>query len=82
MPAAIASSIAGMPSSVAGILIITLGRSTRSHSSWAWRRVASVSKATPGSTSSETKPSAPPASSQTGRMTSQASCTSLTASVR
>ena len=30
IPAAIVSSIAGMPSSVAGILIITLGRSTRS----------------------------------------------------
>ncbi len=76
MPSAIASSIAGTPSSVPGILIITFGRSTRFHSSRACSSVFCVSWASDGSTSSETKPSAPPACSQTGRSTSQASWTS------
>ena len=76
MPAAIASSIAGTPSSVPGILTIRLGRSTRSQKSRACATVFSVSCAKAGSTSSETKPSAPCASSQTGRSTSHASWTS------
>ena len=76
IPAAIASSMAGTPASVPGILIIRLGRSTRSQYSCACLRVASVSCAKAGSTSSETKPSAWSASSQTGRSTSHASCTS------
>ncbi len=65
MPAAIVSSIAGTPASVPGILTIRLGRSTRSQYSRACLMVASVSCAKAGSTSSETKPSAPSASSQT-----------------
>jgi hypothetical protein len=79
IPLAIASSIAGTPSSVPGILIIRLGRSTRCQKSRAWASVASVSCAKAGSTSSDTKPSAPPAPSQTGCRTSQASWTSVIA---
>ena len=59
MPAAMASSIAGTPSSVPGILTIRLGRSTRPQKSRACATVVSVSCASAGSTSSETKPSAP-----------------------
>ena len=40
MPAASVAVIAGTPSAVAGILIITFGRSSRSHSSCAWAIVA------------------------------------------
>ena len=54
MPSYSACSIAGRPSSVPGILIIRLGRSTRPQYSLAWAIVLSVSKARSGSTSSET----------------------------
>ena len=79
-PEATDSSIAPTPSSVPGIFTIRLGRSTRPQKSRACSVVLPVSWATAGSTSSDTKPSAPPASSHTGRSTSQASCTSLIAS--
>ena len=51
--------MAGSPASVAGILIITLGRSTVFHKSRALVTVASVSKASRGSTSMDTRPSRP-----------------------
>ncbi len=51
--------IAGRPGLVAGILISTLGRSTIFHRSAAWAVVPSVSMASPGSTSIETRPSTP-----------------------
>ena len=53
-PRAIASSIAGRPSRVAGILISTFGRSTWSCSAIACSNVSSVLFASVGSTSSET----------------------------
>ena len=53
-------SIAGQPSRVPGILIITLGRSTAFQSRRASFTEPSVSRATPGETSSDTNPSAPP----------------------
>src|SRR3954449_5313134 len=53
MPSKIACSIAGSPSSVPGILIITLGRSTRRQYSRTCARVASVSCAPWRSTSRE-----------------------------
>ena len=52
--------MAGMPSCVAGILIMTFGRPTWPWSSAAWRTVSSVSWARSGETSSETNPSRPP----------------------
>src|SRR4051812_12572197 len=78
MPAAIESSIAFRPGSVAGILMNTFGRSTILLSRRACSIVFSVSKAMLGSTSSETHPSRP--SSHRGRRMSQAFWTSVTAS--
>ena len=63
MPAPIAAVIASRPSMVAGILIITLGRSTLSHSAWACSIVRSVSWARSGATSIDTRPSYPPLAS-------------------
>ncbi len=57
MPAAMVSSIAGMPSSVAGILIRTFGRPRRSNSAAACLIVDSVSWARSGDTSIEMNPS-------------------------
>ncbi len=58
-PCAVSARMAGMPSGVAGTLIMTLGRPTR----WARRSpsetVFSVLVASSGSTSSETRPSTP-----------------------
>ena len=54
-----ASSIAGMPSRVPGILIMTLGRSTRFQSDLAMATVPAVSLASNGETSRLTKPSLP-----------------------
>src|SRR5918912_896187 len=78
-PSERASSIAGTPSSVPGILIIRFGRSTRRQNSRACSSVASVSWARAGSTSSDTKPSPPCCSSQTRRSTSHAERTSVIA---
>ena len=54
IPSNSADSIAGMPSGVAGILIIRFGRSTRSQYMWACSSVPSVSCASRGATSQET----------------------------
>ena len=78
MPAAIDSSIAFSPGSVAGILMKTFGRSTILLRRRASSIVFSVSKAMFGSTSSDTQPSRP--SSHRGRRMSQAFLTSVTAS--
>ena len=61
--AAIEARMAGSPSTVAGILIITLGRSTAFHRARACAIDPSVSRARSGDTSMETKPSAPSAAS-------------------
>ena len=67
MPAPMTAVIAGRPSGVAGILIITFGRPSRAKSSFACCTVASVSCASFGDTSIEMKPSLPPSASCTGR---------------
>ena len=59
MPSPIVLVIAGSPGSVAGILIKVLGRSTVFHRSAASAMVPSVSMASPGLTSMETRPSVP-----------------------
>ena len=82
IPAAIVAAMAGRPGSVAGILISTLSRSTCRRSSAACAMVASVSIASPGSTSMDTRPSTPSVSSYSGRKRSQASRTSVVVSVR
>ena len=58
-PAKIASSIAGIPSLVPGILMKRLGRPARAWSSLAAARVSAVSCAKSGETSSDTQPSTP-----------------------
>jgi hypothetical protein len=60
MPRRVSSSIAGSPAGVPGTLIITLGWSSRCHSSVAWVIVASLSSARSGVHSNEMKPSRPP----------------------
>ncbi len=82
MPSAITAVIAGRPASVAGILISRLGRSTIFHSSMACRIVLSVSCASRGSTSMETRPSTPSETSYCLASTSQASRTSSVVTVR
>ena len=67
---------------MAGILISRFGRSTSACRRLASAIVPSVSCARFGSTSSETQPSLPSPSSQTGRRTSQASRMSSRASAR
>jgi hypothetical protein len=67
IPSPMAASTAGMPASVAGILMSTFGRLERDHSSRARATVASVSSARFGSTSMLAKPSVPPDSSYTRR---------------
>ena len=57
MPLARVAVIAGRPSTVAGILIITFGRPTVSHSRTAVVSVAPVSRESRGSTSMDTRPS-------------------------
>src|SRR6478672_8026810 len=71
MPSPITAVMAGRPASVAGILISWLGRSTIFHSSIACRIVLSVSWASRGSTSMETRPSTPPDASHFGASTSR-----------
>ena len=58
-PRAVSSSIAGIPASVAGTLIITLGRAKRFYNPIACSIVPSVSSARSGVHSKETKPSRP-----------------------
>ena len=62
-PRAVSSSMAGIPASVAGTLIIAFGRSMRPHSMIAWSIVAWVSSARSGVHSNEMKPSRPSLSS-------------------
>jgi hypothetical protein len=57
MPAASTAVIAGSPSTVAGILMNRLGRSTSHHSALASATVRAVSCAIRGSTSMDTRPS-------------------------
>ncbi len=64
--------IDGSPASVAGILIRTFGRSTSHHRPLASAVVRSVSFASLGSTSIDTRPSTPFVRSNTGRSTSHA----------
>src|SRR4051812_39220428 len=66
-PRAVSSSMAGSPASVAGTLIITLGRSSRPHRSSACAIVPSVSSARSGVHSNDTKPSPPSVSSYAPR---------------
>ena len=79
IPSLMHFSIAGMPSVVPGILIITLGRFTRFQKSRAPAIDFSVSCAMSADTSSDTNPSWWWVASQVGRWTSQAICTSLMA---
>ena len=76
IPSAITAVIAGSPASVAGILISTFGRSTILASSWACAMVASVSLASRGSTSMDTRPSTWPEVLNTAVNRSAASRTS------
>ena len=82
VPCAVQSSIAGSPGSVAGIFTIRFGRSTSFAIQRAWANVFSVSYAIPGSTSIETKPSAPSVASNAGLSTSHASRMSSSARVK
>ena len=59
MPAPMVSVIAGSQAFVAGILIRTLSLPTLSCRAFAWATVASVSCASSGDTSIETRPSTP-----------------------
>src|SRR5690349_19557684 len=70
IPSARQAVTAGMLRLVAGILMYRLGRPTSRHSTRACVMVASVSSASRGSTSIETRPSTPPVASYTGRSTS------------
>ena len=81
-PSASALVIADRPSWVAGILTSRFGRSTAFQMSRASARVASVSCASSGLTSSDTRPSTPPLLSHVLRNTSQASRTSVTVTSR
>src|SRR5215207_11427329 len=81
-PSASALVIADRPSWVAGILTSRFGRSTAFHRSRASARVASVSRASSGLTSSDTRPSMPPVCSQVPENTSQACWTSATVTSR
>ena len=68
--------MAGRPSSVAGILMNRFGRSTLRQRLRADSMVPSVSKASAGATSIETRPSRPPERSNVSANTSQAFLTS------
>ena len=72
MPSARHAVMAGIPSTVAGILMNRFGLFTSHRSALASAIVLRVSPASPGSTSSETRPSSPPVASKTGWNTSQA----------
>src|SRR5690349_12937119 len=82
MPRPMTSVIAGRPAFVAGILIITFGRSTSQESCLASATVAPVLWARRGSTSMETRPSRPAVASYTGRRMSAAARTSAVVIIR
>ena len=71
-PAKIASSMAGRPSLVPGILMRKLGRPARAWSALAAARVPAVSRASRGETSRDTQPSTPSVRSWIGRKRSAA----------
>ena len=71
-PLAVSARIAGMPSGVAGTLIMTLGRPTSAASRSPSDTVLSVAVASSGSTSSEIRPSTPLLSWKSGSIRSQA----------
>ena len=71
-PSASVRVIAGRPAAVAGIFTSRFGRSTVFHRSSASATVLSVSCASRGSTSMDTRPSTPPVACQTSRNRSQA----------
>ncbi len=79
-PAKIASSIAGSPCSVPGILMKRFGRPARACRSFACASVVLVSYASSGETSSETQPSTPQVRWWIGRKRSAASVRSSSAS--
>ena len=79
-PAKIASSIAGSPSLVPGILMKRFGLPARACRSLATASVVLVSCASSGDTSSDTQPSTPRVRSKTGRNRSAARVTSSSAS--
>ena len=80
MPAKIASSMAGSPSGVPGILMRRFGRPARACRALAAARVLPVSCASSGDTSSDTQPSTPRVRSQIGRNRSAARVRSSSAS--
>ena len=80
MPAKMASSIAGSPSLVPGILMRRFGLPARACSSLAAASVLAVSCASSGEISNETHPSTPCVLSQIGRNRSAADVRSSTAS--
>jgi hypothetical protein len=82
IPSASVAVIAGMPASVAGILIIRFGRSTVFHRSAASAQVSFVWWASRGSTSSETRPSTAAVRSHASRNRSHPSRTSVVVSSR
>ena len=75
-PAKIASSMAGRPSLVPGILMKRLGRSARAWRALAAARVPAVLRASKGETSKDTQPSTPSVRSWIGRKRSAACCRS------
>jgi hypothetical protein len=79
-PAKIASSMAGTPSFVPGILMKRFGRPARANSSLAAASVLAVSWARSGDTSSDTQPSTPAVRSLIGRNRSAARVRSSSAS--
>ena len=80
IPAAMASSIAGSPSGVPGILMNRFGRAARAYRSRAASRVAAAFRASRGETSSDTHPSTPSLRSWMGRNRSAACVRSSRAS--
>ena len=80
IPSEMSARKAGIPSGVAGTLIIALGLSSAANSRRASETVPAVSRARCGLTSSDAKPSAPPVESYTGRRMSAAARMSSIAS--
>ena len=80
MPAKMASSIAGRPSFVPGILMNKFGCPARAYRSLAAARVLAVSYASNGETSKDTHPSTPSVRSWTGRNSAAARVMSSSAS--
>jgi hypothetical protein len=82
MPSASVSAIAGMPASVAGILMKRLGRSTSHHSAFAFGHGAGGLVREPGIDLNGHPPSTPDEVSYAGRITSHAHRTSYVVIIR